>query len=122
MGSVYLKEVYLPQNNLVMTAIKTKERLTGAALETAIDENKSALTKDYEPEFSSQLVENVMQVIDKTYFRSELVGFDELPERNNPDVPLIYAGNHSGMAFPWDAMIFGARMHRYVKYENAVAH
>ncbi|MGB0525818.1 MAG: hypothetical protein ACPGJS_22755 [Flammeovirgaceae bacterium] len=100
-----------------MTAIKPKGRLEGAALAAAIEENIPALTKDYEPEFSSQLVKNVAAIIDKSYFRSELIGFDELPERNNPDVPLIYAGNHSGMAFPWDAMIFGARMHQLVDFD-----
>jgi 1-acyl-sn-glycerol-3-phosphate acyltransferase len=34
------------------------------------------------------------------------VGFDNLPPRNNPAAPLIFATNHSGMAFPWDAIIF----------------
>lgn len=100
-----------------MTAIKPKGRLEGAALEAAIDANVPALTQHYEPEFSSQLVENVLEVIDNTYFRSKMIGFDELPERNNPDVPLIYAGNHSGMAFPWDAMVFGARMHKLVNFD-----
>lgn len=51
---------------------------------------------------------NILNHLNTYYFRSRFIGFDENHERNNPDRPLIYIGNHSGMAFPWDAMMLGA--------------
>lgn len=65
--------------------------------------------KYFDRDYSRALSENIAYYIDKFWFRSELIGWDLLPERNNPDSPLIYFTNHSGMAFPWDAMIFGYR-------------
>lgn len=64
------------------------------------------------------LSKDVLSLIDKVYFRSELVGFEEsnYPKRNNPERPLIFASNHSGMAFPWDAMIFINRVHELKNY------
>lgn len=59
-------------------------------------------------EYTRQLGTTLFERISRVYFRPVFVGFDELEERNNPERPLIYIGNHSGMAFPWDAMIFGA--------------
>ena len=50
--------------------------------------------------------EYILNPIRKVWYRAEFVGFDTLPERNNPSSPLIYATNHSGMAFPWDAIVF----------------
>jgi 1-acyl-sn-glycerol-3-phosphate acyltransferase len=40
-----------------------------------------------------------------------------MPERNNPDHPLIFASNHSGMAFPWDAMVFASEIFRRNNFE-----
>jgi len=40
------------------------------------------------------------------------VGFAPFPKRNNPDRPLIFASNHSGMAFPWDAIVSLAHLFR----------
>jgi 1-acyl-sn-glycerol-3-phosphate acyltransferase len=42
------------------------------------------------------------------------VGFEDFPQRNNPDRPLIFASNHSGMAFPWDAIISLSHLWRYL--------
>lgn len=60
----------------------------------------------FDREFIDSLVENIVQPLNQYYFRTRMVGFDDLPERNDPKSPLIYLSNHSGMAFPWDAMIF----------------
>ena len=51
------------------------------------------------------------------YFRPVFEGFDELPARGEGDRPLIYACNHSGMAFPWDAIIFGAGLFHKHDYQ-----
>ena len=89
-----------------------KNYLSGQELEEAIEANKFIYDEHYREDFADSIIQTVLNVLDPTYFRTELVGFDDLPERNNPDVPLIYASNHSGMAFPWDAMVFGAKLYR----------
>lgn len=78
----------------------------------AIEKNKTIFTEHFDDEFSRSLVESVLVPLDEVYFRSRFIGFDELPPRNNPEHPLIYASNHSGMAFPWDAIVFSAMFYR----------
>jgi hypothetical protein len=67
------------------------------------------------------LVKNVLGPLDQCYFRSAFVGFEPFPERNHPDRPLIFASNHSGMAFPWDGIIFTARLFARSGYDFAKA-
>ena len=71
----------------------------------------------FRPQFAISLVRNVLSFLDRHYFRSRWVGFEGWPARNNPNVPLIFIGNHSGMAFPWDAMIFLGRLLRASGYD-----
>ena len=59
----------------------------------------------------------VVNLLNDVYFRTRLVGFDEWDERNNPEAPLIYVSNHSGMAMPWDAVAFVAMLFRRFGYE-----
>jgi 1-acyl-sn-glycerol-3-phosphate acyltransferase len=68
------------------------------------------LNRYFDPNYSQSLVENVIRPINQRYFKCKFVGFEQLPRRNNPDRPLIYVSNHSGMAFPWDGMMFTALM------------
>jgi len=70
-----------------------------------IRENQHIYDDYFEEEFTQTVDENILQLLDRVWFRSELVGFENFPQRNNPDRPLIFASNHSGMAFPWDAMV-----------------
>ncbi|TGE28042.1 lysophospholipid acyltransferase family protein [Hymenobacter metallicola] len=67
--------------------------------------NQHIYSDYFDEEFVYQLDKNILQLLDRVWFRSELVGFENYPQRNNPDTPLIFASNHSGMAFPWDAMV-----------------
>ncbi len=64
--------------------------------------------------FVKSLCKNLIMPLEKYYFRAEFIGFvgDEFPERNNEKRPLIFASNHSGMAFPWDAIIFASGLMR----------
>lgn len=71
-----------------------------------IQENLLKLDKDFDKHYTSKLVESVLSLLQENYFRSMFVGFNPLPKRVAPDRPLIYVSNHSGMSFPWDAMIF----------------
>jgi len=72
----------------------------------SIDKQKEILKSNFDVNFSINLSNKLLKPIDEVYFRSKLIGFDEVVQRSNKDSPLIYASNHSGMAFPWDAIIF----------------
>ncbi len=66
-------------------------------------------------------INHMFDILDDNYFRSKFVGFDHFPERNIPEKPLIVISNHSGMAFPWDGMIFASRFFKRENYgPNAV--
>ncbi|SHI92332.1 hypothetical protein SAMN02745146_1926 [Hymenobacter daecheongensis DSM 21074] len=67
--------------------------------------NQHIYSDYFDENFVWKLDEHILQLLDRVWFRSELVGFDDYPQRNDPDKPLIFASNHSGMAFPWDAMV-----------------
>jgi hypothetical protein len=64
------------------------------------------------------LNESFFFLLEEAYFRPESIGFDEMPERGDSNVPVILASNHSGMAFPWDAMVFGCMMFRRFNYDE----
>jgi hypothetical protein len=83
-----------------------------------IKENMYVLDHLFNIDYGKAFSKDVISLIDKVYFRSEMVGFEEsgYPQRNNPDRPLIFASNHSGMAFPWDAIIFVNRIHEMTHY------
>ncbi|MEZ4687425.1 MAG: 1-acyl-sn-glycerol-3-phosphate acyltransferase [Bacteroidia bacterium] len=63
----------------------------------------------FDERYSRALAAEVLPWL-KLYFRPRFIGFDEMPARSNPERPLIYASNHSGMAFPWDAMVMTASL------------
>ncbi|OGX91187.1 hypothetical protein [Hymenobacter coccineus] len=77
--------------------------------------NQHIYSDYFKEEFTQTLDENVLQLLDRVWFRSELVGFDDYPQRNNPDRPLIFASNHSGMAFPWDAIVSLSHLWRHLQ-------
>ncbi|HEX8427127.1 hypothetical protein [Hymenobacter sp.] len=78
----------------------------------AIQANQHIYTDYFRRDFVETLDRNVLQLLDRVWFRSRLIGFENFPERNNPARPLIFASNHSGMAFPWDAIVALAHMWR----------
>ncbi|MCB1158226.1 MAG: 1-acyl-sn-glycerol-3-phosphate acyltransferase [Leptospiraceae bacterium] len=71
-----------------------------------LKDNQKIYEEYFDKDFTKSLIENVVAPLNDYYFRTRMIGFDTLPERNNPDRPLIFISNHSGMAFPWDAMVF----------------
>ncbi|KUG08418.1 hypothetical protein [Solirubrum puertoriconensis] len=85
----------------------------------AIRANQHIYYDYYDQDFVRALDENILQLLDRVWFRSELVGFEEnYPERNNPHRPLIFCSNHSGMAFPWDAIVALSHLYRRVPHES----
>lgn len=75
-----------------------------------IEENFKIFTEHFDVGYAVSITQKVLNSINKYYFRVEFIGFDEFPERNNPHHPLIFASNHSGMAFPWDAICFASAL------------
>lgn len=71
----------------------------------------------FDMEYVLSLEENLFDIVNDNYFRAQFVGFEDYPERNDPDRPLIFISNHSGMAFPWDAMVLGAGLLKHNKYD-----
>ncbi len=84
--------------------------------------NQDVLTRHFRVSYPRLLSYYVVGPIARLYFRVRLVGFgpEHFPARNNPDRPLILAGNHSGMAFPWDAMVFSSALCE--RYDFNLAH
>lgn len=87
------------------------------ALTPLIRENQKICAEFLDREFAVNLVKDVLNPLDQCYFRSEFIGFEPFPERHHPDRPLIFASNHSGMAFPWDGIIFTARLFARSNYD-----
>ena len=83
----------------------------------AIEENKFVLDEHFDLPMVKALNDSFFFLLQDAYFRPLAVGFEEMPERNEHGAPVILAGNHSGMAFPWDAMVFGCTMFKQFNYE-----
>jgi|GEM_PF-299930 len=89
------------------------------ALTPDIEANKHIFLEYFNLEYAKSVAKFVLTPIEKYYFRAEFIGFegDSYPERNNPKRPLIFASNHSGMAFPWDGIIFASGLMRISGYD-----
>jgi 1-acyl-sn-glycerol-3-phosphate acyltransferase len=93
-------------------AHKTRRTYTQAEIEA----NKHIYTQ-FDVNYVKQLNNAIFDILEASYFRPVYVGFDDMPERNNPDHPVIMASNHSGMAFPWDGMVFGCGLMKQFDYD-----
>ena len=82
----------------------------------ALNEHLQELNEQFDPEFMAALAKSAMDIFDRVYFRPVFIGFDEPILRNNPNHPVILVSNHSGMAFPWDALVFGAGLFKKMGY------
>ncbi len=90
--------------------------LSASELQAAIEKNKGIYTRWFDPGYASSVQRNLGEGLDRNYFRLRWVGFDDMPQRNNPERPLIYFGNHSGMTFPWDALMLSSGMLKRVGF------
>ncbi len=63
---------------------------------------------DIDPAYAFRVTNRIMNHLNKHYFRSRFIGFDTPIRGKHPGAPVIYASNHSGMAFPWDGMALAA--------------
>jgi hypothetical protein len=95
---------------------KAYRDLSPEELAEAIEANKHIFQEHFDLDYLRNLNEEIVGQLNR-YFRPVFEGFDEMPSRNNPDHPIIYACNHSGMAFPWDAIIFGSGLMKKHDYQ-----
>ena len=74
--------------------------------EEQIEHNREEYKRHFSLPYMEAFCRHVLNHICDVWYRPRFVGFEHLPPRNNPAAPLIFATNHSGMAFPWDAIVF----------------
>jgi 1-acyl-sn-glycerol-3-phosphate acyltransferase len=78
--------------------------------------NKKIIHEYFDPVYTKAVIRQVIRFLEKYYYRPQFIGFENMPSRNNPDVPLIFASNHSGMAFPWDGIILASGIYEMFEY------
>lgn len=86
--------------------------------EDDIEKNKKIYDEYYDIRMVKGMNEHIFNLMEQNYFRPKYIGLNDLPERDGDGPPIIFAGNHSGMAFPWDAMVFGCGMFRIHNYNE----
>ena len=74
-----------------------------------IENNRETYSMGFNYNYAELFCEKILNPIREVWYRAKFIGFENFPQRNNPDSPLIFATNHSGMAFPWDAIAFISR-------------
>jgi 1-acyl-sn-glycerol-3-phosphate acyltransferase len=69
------------------------------------------INNDLSIPYINSVIENLISFIDKFYFRSKIINPQNAsPKRVQPDRPLIFASNHSGMTFPWDGITMAGKI------------
>jgi 1-acyl-sn-glycerol-3-phosphate acyltransferase len=98
-----------------------KNHLSPAQLADAIRANEPILTAFYQENYPISLEKNIFDGLNSAYFRAQFIGFGSdklpIPQRNQPDKPLIFISNHSGMAFPWDAMVMNSGLFKLAGHQ-----
>ena len=100
-------------------AKRPKKTYTPEELTLAVQNNKHIYTEHFLPDFMKTLNKVFFYEMSQVYFRPVYIGFDGDIQRNNPDRPVILASNHSGMSFPWDAMVFGSAYFHNRDYQES---
>ncbi len=85
-------------------------------LSSKVEGNMFIINEFFDLEFAKNIVDKVVLHLEESYFRPRFIGFENFPARNNPDVPLIFASNHSGMAFPWDGIVLASGVYKMFNY------
>jgi 1-acyl-sn-glycerol-3-phosphate acyltransferase len=67
----------------------------------------------FDPDYIREVVARPFGPLLDSYFRPRLLGRQRLPRGG----PLILAGNHSGTAFPWDALALMGMLWRHFGYD-----
>lgn len=70
----------------------------------------------FDPEYARSMLTEVLGPVLDHYFRPRILGAHRLPREG----PMILAANHSGNAFPYDAMVLDAALWRRDGYDPAL--
>lgn len=98
------------------TDISQKKNSWYTDLADQVAANKYIIHEYFDLDYTKKLIKQVIKFLEDYYFRPSFIGFENLPKRNNPEAPLIFASNHSGMAFPWDGIILAAGIYEMFDY------
>lgn len=96
--------------------ISTKKQSWYTDLSEQAANNKQIVHEYFDLKFTKLFILKVIKYLDDYYFRPRFIGFEHMPKRINPEIPLIFASNHSGMAFPWDGIILTSSMYKMFDY------
>jgi hypothetical protein len=91
-----------------------KNRFSNESLEL----NKKIYDEFHDEELVEHMNRVIMNPVIQNYFRSEILGNIEELKREKDSPPFIIASNHSGMAFPWDAIVFGFLWKNKVNFDE----
>jgi 1-acyl-sn-glycerol-3-phosphate acyltransferase len=69
---------------------------------------KHEINAEFYPGFAKYLSQKVFPDVIHSYFRAEIHGIENVPLRKEGEPPRIFYSNHSGMSFPWDAIVFNS--------------
>ncbi len=97
-------------------AAKTTNKHWFTDLSSEAQRNKKIIHEYFDLQYTKAVIRHVIRFLEKYYYRPQFIGFENMPSRNNPDVPLIFASNHSGMAFPWDGIILASGVYEMFDY------
>ncbi|MGB0838647.1 MAG: hypothetical protein ACPGXL_00835, partial [Chitinophagales bacterium] len=84
-----------------------------------VDANRFIYDEHFDLPLTRAVIREIMPIVNDIYFRSQLVGFEKMPKNTGSQHPLIFAGNHSGMAFPWDAIVFISSIYQQFNFDPA---
>jgi len=68
----------------------------------------------FNPAYCQAFSEQVMNLINDGYLRTRFIGF----EQDTEEEQRLYVSNHSGMAFPWDGLVFTSQLFRLRNYNS----
>ncbi len=71
-----------------------------------IEKNRAVYSNLYNLSYADVFNKVILNPIREVWFRARFINLEPFPTRTENDSPLIFAANHSGMAFPWDAIAF----------------
>lgn len=89
--------------------------------EKVIEKNFQNLNQNFSASYAKYILDELIKPINDTWFRSEMIGFGDYPNRNKGDKPYILVTNHSGMAFPWDAITFSYKLYESFGFSQGTA-
>ncbi|WP_338763558.1 glycerol acyltransferase [Bernardetia sp. ABR2-2B] len=106
----------VPSDNINIKAQSLAQKLQNH--KKVIEANGIKINAPFDPRYAASLIKRILEPLSKYYFRTEFVGFEgeDYPDRKT-DAPLIFASNHSGMAFPWDAIVFSSMLLKIHNYD-----